>query len=114
MTGLLAVVGVILVLTASAYIGLTATEEDAGATNDGAEVTEPSQRVLITPVVSPTPEAAESDGDVEGEGEGEGEGQDAEATATPILNRENCNEIRGTQYRSPEERTWFLANCVTN
>lgn len=109
MTGLLAVVGVVLVLTASAYIGLTATEDDAGASTDGDEVSEPAQRVLITPVVSPTPEPDESGENGEGESE-----DDAEPTATPVLNRENCDEIRGTDYRSPGERTWFLANCVNN
>jgi hypothetical protein len=37
------------------------------------------------------------------------------ATTTPDagVNRLDCTEIRGTDYRSPEERTWFLANCVT-
>ena len=30
----------------------------------------------------------------------------------PSVNREDCEEIRGTDYRSPEERQWFLANCV--
>jgi hypothetical protein len=29
-----------------------------------------------------------------------------------VSNREDCDAIRGTDYRSPEERTWFLANCV--
>jgi hypothetical protein len=34
------------------------------------------------------------------------------ATAEPVTNREDCAEIRGTDYLSREERTWFLANCV--
>ncbi len=34
-------------------------------------------------------------------------------TATPVLNRLDCDSIRGTEYLSGEERTWFLANCVT-
>ena len=29
------------------------------------------------------------------------------------LNRADCATIRGTEYHSPEERRWFLANCVT-
>ncbi len=35
------------------------------------------------------------------------------ATATPAAaaNRANCTAIQGTDYRSPEERQWFLANC---
>jgi hypothetical protein len=32
-------------------------------------------------------------------------------TATPP-NRADCDAIRGTDYESPEERTWFLANCL--
>ena len=36
-------------------------------------------------------------------------------TATPVItNRANCDQIRGTDYNSPEERQWFLANCVTH
>jgi hypothetical protein len=36
------------------------------------------------------------------------------ATATPDTrpNRGDCNIIRGTAYNSPEERQWFLTNCV--
>lgn len=28
-----------------------------------------------------------------------------------LPDRTNCNEIRGTDYRSPTERLWFLDNC---
>ena len=35
------------------------------------------------------------------------------ATATPTLNRQDCNAIRGTDYKSEEERLWFQANCRT-
>ncbi len=41
------------------------------------------------------------------------------ATKTPVpaptaapANRADCDAIRGTDYESPEERTWFLANCI--
>jgi len=34
-------------------------------------------------------------------------------TPTPTLNRQNCDQIRGTDYRSEEERLWFQANCRT-
>lgn len=27
-------------------------------------------------------------------------------------NRMNCDAIRGTQYLSPEERSWYLGNCL--
>ena len=36
----------------------------------------------------------------------------ATATTKPVTNREDCDEIRGNDYLSREERTWFLANCV--
>lgn len=29
-------------------------------------------------------------------------------------NREDCDAIRGTDYQSPEEREWYLANCLGN
>ncbi len=36
-------------------------------------------------------------------------------TATAVItNRANCDQIRGTDYYSPDERQWFLANCVTH
>lgn len=34
------------------------------------------------------------------------------APADATLNREDCDAIRGTEYRSGEERQWFLDNCV--
>jgi hypothetical protein len=38
-----------------------------------------------------------------------------DATATPVVaNRANCDQIRGTNYNSPDERQWFLANCVVH
>lgn len=33
-------------------------------------------------------------------------------TPTPAVNRLDCEEIRGTDYFSSEERRWFLDNCV--
>ncbi len=36
-----------------------------------------------------------------------------QATATPLPDRTNCDEIRGTQYRSVAEREFFLENCTT-
>jgi hypothetical protein len=35
-----------------------------------------------------------------------------QSSTTDVLNRLDCQKIRGTQYHSPEERTWFLSNCV--
>ena len=37
----------------------------------------------------------------------------ARATETPLPDRTNCDEIRGTQYRSVTEREFFLENCTT-
>ena len=33
--------------------------------------------------------------------------------AATANNRASCDEIRGTDYLSTEERTWYLSNCVT-
>lgn len=104
MTGLLAVSGIVLVLLASAYSGLTASDS---ATTD-------TPTIQITPVrdadddeadvtVTPAPTEAPAL-----------EPTPSPATPTQVSNRENCAEIRGTDYFSPEERTWFLANCVNN
>lgn len=55
------------------------------------------------------------------------EAPDQEATATPVpdedegtededdgtADRDDCDEIRGTAYRSDEEREFFLENCLT-
>ena len=35
-----------------------------------------------------------------------------EATPEEPPNRGDCEAIRGTDYESPEEREWFLANCL--
>ncbi|HEX5370384.1 MAG TPA: acyltransferase family protein [Dehalococcoidia bacterium] len=32
--------------------------------------------------------------------------------ADQLENRANCDMIRGTDYHSPDERQWFLANCI--
>lgn len=34
------------------------------------------------------------------------------ATLTPQPDRSDCEEIRGTDYRSATERTFFLENCI--
>lgn len=36
----------------------------------------------------------------------------ASARATPTA-RTNCDQMRGTRYRNPEEQPWFLSNCIT-
>lgn len=86
MTRNLVIVGVLMVLSASLVVGVLGSDpgEDAFA------VPEPSATVAPTATPEPTP------------------------TATPDpQNRQDCGEIRGTDYLSQEERQWFLANCVT-
>ena len=34
-------------------------------------------------------------------------------THTPVLDRNSCDQIRDTEYRSISEREWFLSHCVT-
>jgi hypothetical protein len=34
------------------------------------------------------------------------------ATPTPLPDRTDCDEIRGTDYHSPTEREFFLENCI--
>ncbi len=36
---------------------------------------------------------------------------DEERWFTQNCNRLDCAAIRGTEYRSPEERAWYLTNC---
>ncbi len=33
-------------------------------------------------------------------------------TETPLADRSDCGEIQGTDYRSPQEREWYLGNCL--
>ncbi len=98
-TGWLAIAGIIVVLAASVYTGLGASTSGnaqgdvlATATADAAD---PVEIVVLTPTPSPSPSPT--------------------PTATPDPdNRLDCDKIRGTDYRSTEERTWFLDHCVTN
>ncbi len=34
-------------------------------------------------------------------------------TGTPLPDRDNCDQMRGTGYRSENERQWFLRKCIT-
>lgn len=99
MTGTLAALGVALVLVASAYVGFASSDSE-GLSAGGVDITPVSGSDIdrdAPPEATPTavPEAT------------------AEPTA-PVTNRQDCNQIRGTQYLSPEERTWYLDNCVRN
>ena len=97
MTGTLAALGVALVLLAGAYAGFT----DSGSEGlfaaeveitpvSGLDLDDEAQATPSPTAVVPTP------------------------TPTPVTNREDCNQIRGTDYLSPGERTWYLGNCVNN
>jgi hypothetical protein len=107
MTGWLTASGIALVLLASLYTGLassrstegglagdlraTATREAIDAEDDGRK----EDQTTVPPQATATP-------------------ADRMLTPTPaqILNRQDCEKVRGTDYFSPEERTWFLNNCV--
>lgn len=85
MIGKLMVVGIVSVISLSVLAGINDPGTGTGA---GLDV-EPTPAIEATPTPEPpTP------------------------TATPVQNREDCGEIRGTDYFSREERQWFLANCV--
>jgi hypothetical protein len=97
MTGCLAVVGVVLVIAASAYSGLSSSDvQDALAERTTpVPASESYPDPSLTPIsLSPTPTNTPA------------------STATRVSNRLDCAQIRGTEYYSPEERTWYLANCV--
>jgi hypothetical protein len=65
-------------------------DEPAGSQQVAAE----NVGLLVTPTTAPLPTAT------------------LEPTATqPPPNREDCDAIEGTDYQSPEERDWYLANC---
>jgi hypothetical protein len=36
----------------------------------------------------------------------------SQPTAVPAPNRKDCGQINGTAYKSPEEREWYVANCL--
>jgi hypothetical protein len=104
LTGWLAAAGVVLVVLAATYSGLTA---------GGIEGVD--DHLNVTPVTD-----ADSSRDRE-------PAESAETTATPpaeiplvtptpenVTNRQNCDQIRGTDYFSPEERSWYLSNCTRN
>ena len=119
MTGWLAATGIAIVVLASLYTGL------AGSDSPGEALTLPT--ATPTPVVPDEPaaeeqeqeEATEPEDAAEPEDGAESEGPEIpgerrELTPTPVQpgNRQDCQRIRGTDYHSPEERTWFLSNCV--
>jgi hypothetical protein len=52
---------------------------------------------LATPTLAPTPPESQPESQV---------------PPTPLPDRVNCADITGTEYRSPTERQWYLANCV--
>lgn len=100
MTGTLAVIGVALVLLASAYAGVASSDSDG--LSAGLEITPVSdldREPPMEPTAQPTPTAA-------------AEAPPPQQPST--TNRQDCNQIRGTEYLSPEERTWYLDNCVRN
>jgi hypothetical protein len=88
MTRHLVVVGVLVVLSVSLVVGVMGNDVEV----DGSTEPVPTATVTVLPTQTPEPTP----------------------TATPPVNRLDCEEIRGTDYHSREERRWFLANCVSN
>lgn len=135
MTGWLAASGIAIILLASLYTGLAAS---TGGTNEELhDRLVPTATAEATgPADDPSPEEATAgpeDGDTaagpedsQDDSSDGNEGADpagqTEAAATPpseqapppiqVFNRQDCEKIRGTQYLSVEERTWYLANCA--
>jgi hypothetical protein len=138
MTGWLSITGVALVLFASLYVGLTASTSAGGATT-GTQSTRTTGNPLITqpgadefapgvkdeqpaqdqsqqPAEGQPPAAQTTEGQPAGPSGAPaaptGAGIQASPSDLQVLNRLDCEKIRGTNYNSAEERTWFLANCV--
>jgi hypothetical protein len=87
MTKYLIVIGVIVVIMSGGLAELSGTGASAGSSSRAEETqTAPAAEATSTP----------------------------EPTAEAVTNRADCGEIRGTDYLSADERTWFLANCVRN
>ncbi len=83
---LIAIVAFVLGILLNGYIALSVL--DSGGDSSSA----PSQEVPLIVPAAPTAEPT--------------------ATQTPLPDRTDCDEIRGTQYRSLSEREFFLANCI--
>jgi hypothetical protein len=91
MTKVLIVLGILLVVAGGSLTALSDDgSDDAGA---GAGT---SRQLQDTPPVAETPPTPAPP-----------------PTEAPVTNRQDCSAIRGQQYLSDEERTWFLANCLS-
>jgi hypothetical protein len=89
---------VVVVLTSAvAYMMNPSTGEPSPATASEDEQTE-------SQVIEPTPETVPDSNETAN--------TSAPEDASP-RNRADCREIRGDDYLSGAERTWFLANCVS-
>jgi hypothetical protein len=89
MTKILIVLGIILVVAGGSLTAISDSGDADNSTGGGSEIsTEIREAPVIQSEATPTPVAA------------------------PVTNRQDCNAIRGHAYLSPEERTWFLSNCV--
>jgi hypothetical protein len=89
MTKILILLGIVLVVAGGS---LTAISDDGSdAAGDGANT---SHELRQAPAIADTPPTPVP-------------------TEAPVTNRQDCNAIRGQQYLSEEERTWFLNNCVS-
>jgi hypothetical protein len=114
MTGWLSAFGIVLILLASLYAGLASSSNTNGGLQETVAVVAPeSIDVGDGGIAAPPGELAPTPGPAE---------PDAPAVSRPdsgpppgsndILNRQDCERIRGTDYVSQEELTWYLSNCV--
>ena len=99
MIGRLIVAGIIGIVVLSAVAGLM----DPSASKSTANAKADAEPGVTVTVETPGPEAAPPT-----------QPPPAPTAAPVVANRANCDQIRGTDYNSPEERTWFLSNCVTH
>lgn len=90
--GLIAIVPVAIFLIAAAVsFGMGGGDDNSASAQPTVTPTRPLSAAATTPTAQATPTAV--------------------ATATAIPDRDSCEDIRGTDYQSESERTWYAENC---
>lgn len=87
------------VLAVAVAVGAVVALTRSGGGDDARPVAVSRPRASPVPTTGPAPTATPIDVAV------------ASLPTRSAANRENCDEIRGSEYLSDEERDWFLANC---
>ena len=91
MTKILVILGIVLVIAGGTLTALSDPGNAGTSSGGGSDSPRQTREATAIPQAEPT----------------------ASPTAAALTNRQDCAAIRGRDYLSPEERTWFLANCVT-